>query len=204
MIVTVGQDADAFTIHESVLRPRSSFFDAAFNRRWQEGLDGKVHLPEDKPDIVKIYLQYLYSGRIHIATTTTFEGLRPPANLPEYLVLAELYVFGEKVQDVDFKNIIIDRFIRRMEEPISIVCCYPITRTVDVIYKGTLPGSPARRLMVDTHLLRGGSRWITEHVHDHNKEFLMDLSRALLKEKNSSRDSSVVSSIDKQQYMERN
>ena len=43
-----------------------------------------------------------------------------------------------------------------------------------------MPGSPARRLMVDVHVWRGKAKWISHKLEENNHKFLMDLSRALL------------------------
>ncbi|TKA75285.1 hypothetical protein B0A55_05077 [Friedmanniomyces simplex] len=159
---------------------RSPFFDAALNKCWKEGSDKKVALPQDQPHVVTLYIQQLYSGKIHITKTRTRDGLDKHENIPEYPLLAELLVFGERVQDAAFKNAVMDAFLARIIEPMDGLCSFPVTTTIDTIYKSTMSGSVARQLMVDVHVLFGYEHWITPRPEDHNKEFLMDLARGMM------------------------
>ncbi|KAK3642087.1 hypothetical protein LTR56_010958 [Elasticomyces elasticus] len=179
----IGPAATSITVHEGVLRLRSHFFDAALNKCWKEGSLGKVVLPEEQPDTITTYIQYLYSGKIYIEETKTRDGLSESDNLPEYPILAELYVFGERVQDTTFKNSVMDAMAARVCEPSvddETDNSFPVTSAVDIVYKGTVAGSKARQFMVDMHVLWGCGKWITPRSEDHNKDFLMDLAREML------------------------
>lgn len=170
-----------FHVHESLLRSRSKFFDAALNKCWQEGKAGRLELPEDEPEIFEIYQNFLYTRTLPIKEANRELKLRDDENHPEYFALALFYVFGEKVQDVNFKNAAIIGILKRMQEPVrNNQCWYPVTKVVDIIYTGTMPGSPARKLMVDVHVNRGAAHWITANPEENNKEFLVDLARLTL------------------------
>ncbi|KAK5734335.1 hypothetical protein LTR17_008999 [Elasticomyces elasticus] len=150
--LVVGPDAEALIVHESLLRPRSAFFDAALNKCWKEGVAKRVVMPEDAPDVVRLYIQCLYGGKIYLEWTKTRGKLSNGDNIPEYTVLAEAYVFGERVQDVVYKNSIIDAFVARLLDMIDGSSWFPITTVVDIIYNGITASSLARQLMVDLHL----------------------------------------------------
>ncbi|KAK4960467.1 hypothetical protein LTR10_003363 [Elasticomyces elasticus] len=156
--LVVGPKAYSVSVHESVLRPRSAFFDAALNKCWKEGREKKVTLPEEELRIVTLYVQQLYTGKIHVKKTTTREGLGRSDNLPEFLVLAELIL-----------------------EPLGPDYSFPVTSALDILYKGTHDSSPIRRFMVDMYVRFGCEWWITCSPDDHNKDFLVEVSRALLK-----------------------
>ena len=177
--VLVGQDRTSFNIHEQLLRSRSSFFSAALNKCWREGRESRIELPEDSVDVVQRYFQFLYSGKVFVEWTLDSSKLQLNDNLPEFWSLAHLYVFGEKVQDAMFKNAVSDMFVKRIITPVGKGGWSPIAGVVDVIYKGTMPGSPARQLMVDCHYSKGGQHWIVDNPDANNKEFLMDLCRRL-------------------------
>lgn len=181
--ISVGNTSAAsdFYIHEALLRSKSVFFDAALKKCWREGEEGRVLLPEDEATTFGIYQSFLYTQKLPIRQAHEHINLGESENQPEYLELAKLYVFGEKIQDASFKNAVIVAFTKRMWEiEAKRNRLYPMTKVVDIIYKGTMPGSCARKLMVDVHIMSGRPQWITAISDDNNKEFLMDLCRALL------------------------
>jgi len=171
-----------YHVHETLLKSKSKFFDAALNKCWMEGREGRVLLPEDDPEIFEVYQNYIYTKVLPVKVPNPDLKLEGNENHPEYFTLAKLYAFGEKVQDVSFKNAVMKAFLGRMGEPVGSVGKWnPITKVVDIIYGATMPDSRARQLMVDVHVNLGASHWITTDLEENNKEFLMDLSRALLK-----------------------
>lgn len=88
------------------------------------------------------------------------------------------FIFGEKIQDGDFKDAIIDALI-------SFVSTigkedeywYPSGEKADRVYRGTSAGSPLRRLLVDMHVHHGRRDWVEDGA---KPEFLVDLVRDLL------------------------
>lgn len=134
-----GEDGTTFNVHENLIRGRSQFFAAALSKSWLERKEGRIDLPEDDPEIVQLYLQFLYSSRLAIQWTEDTAGIQPHENLPEYYTLAHLYVFGEKVRDIAFKNAVMDCFIWRMNTKVNDgVKWSPVGEVVDIIYKGTM------------------------------------------------------------------
>lgn len=179
--ISTGDESSRFHIHEKLLRERSHFFDAALSKSWNEGQQGHVSLPEDSQETVRLYLLHLYSGKLHIEWSKTSEGLPDNNLLTEYVVLAHLYVFGEKIGDISFKNAIVRAVVKRAQTGIGKDNYSPIGEAVDVIYKGTPPNSKMRKLLVDNTVARGEVKWIDPSVDGNNAEFLVDLSRAFLK-----------------------
>ncbi|PFH61461.1 hypothetical protein XA68_17292 [Ophiocordyceps unilateralis] len=51
-----------FKTHRAILCPQSSFFDKACHSGFKESVTGVVELPEDDPDILDRFLQFIYSG----------------------------------------------------------------------------------------------------------------------------------------------
>ncbi|KAK3615783.1 hypothetical protein LTR22_027303 [Elasticomyces elasticus] len=177
----VGPKSSPFTVHEELIHSRAAFFDAALKKCWTEGRSGQVMMPEDEPDIIRLYVQYLYTSKIYLERTTTSANLKSSDNLPEYIVLAKAYVFGERIQDSEFKNSVVNAILARASEIIEGKHWYPITSAVDTIYKGTTTGSLGRQLMVEVHVLRGGANFISDDQEMNNKDFLADLARAMLR-----------------------
>ncbi|KAK5133028.1 hypothetical protein LTR08_008233 [Meristemomyces frigidus] len=179
--LVVGSEAAIIFVHEQTIRARSHFFDAALDKRWKEAMDRRIELPDDKADIVQLYCQYLYSEKIYLTPTLLkTDVVEGTEILPEYIKLAELYVFGEKVLDALLKNTVMDAFLYRMNEKVENTFYCPCTTVIDTIYQGTMPGSPARQMVLDIHICDGRASWVTLKPEENNKDFLIDLARALL------------------------
>lgn len=130
---------------------------------------------------MRLYCQFLYDGKIYLKHTVSKTQILDNETISEYLVLAKLYVYGEKIQDALFKNKVIDAFLGRISEPIEGTTYHPIAQSVNIIYESTMSGSLGRRFMVDIHVWHGGPHWVTHEAAENNKDFLMDLARAFMK-----------------------
>lgn len=178
--VTAGEDSVGLHVHEGVLRSRSPFFEAALSRNWREGNQGHVDFPEDPAHIVKLYLQYLYTGKMDMRWTASMKEVPENMLLPEHVTLARLYVFGEKVGDIAFKHDVIRAVLGRIEKRIEGHGFYPVGEAVDIIYKGTTCQSKMRQLVVDVTVSTGNDQWIDPALHQNNAEFMVDLARAFM------------------------
>lgn len=178
--VLVGDTKAKFQVHENALKQHSTFFVAALSKGWRERRSGEVHLPEDKPELVKLYLQFLYSQKIGIAWTKTREGLPQNDLLPEYVTLAHLFVLGEKLIDTHFTNAVVRAFLRRRATLVEGKRYSPVGEAVDIIYNGTPSGSKMRQLLVDDHAGRGWPHWIQSETERPNAEFLYELAVAMM------------------------
>jgi hypothetical protein len=96
-------------------------------------------------------------------------------------VLIGAFVFGEKVQDGDFKDAVIGALIHTVATPDEKgVRWYPTAQSVNQAYTGTPEGSPIRRLLVDTYTFHGRKDWL-----DGQKmvDVLADLAGCLLRDR---------------------
>jgi hypothetical protein len=99
----------------------------------------------------------------------------------EFKVLIGAFVFGEKVQDGDFKDAVIDALIHTVATPDEEgAFWYPTKQLVDRAYTGTPEGSPIRRLLVDMHAFHGKRCWLDGQ---RNVDFLADLAGYLLRDR---------------------
>ncbi|KAK3677372.1 hypothetical protein LTR78_002910 [Recurvomyces mirabilis] len=92
----------------------------------------------------------------------------------EYQVLAEMYCFGEFVQDERIQDAVIDAIMARVKQGGADYHYYPTTPIINTIYEGTPADSPARRLMVHIYSTQGISEWVADDI---NPEFLLELTR---------------------------
>lgn len=169
--LVVGPDELEYCVHRDLLSSRSPYFAAAAKEEWKEGQDCRVPLPDDEHVAVEFYVQWIYAGKIFS---------RPSANdedSTELLDLVGAFIFGEKVQDADFRDAVIDSLIasvHTLDEKEE--CWYPAGSTIDKAYDGTPEGSPLRRLMVDFHLHHGRRAWL---IDVKSVDFMRDLAGEL-------------------------
>lgn len=179
MEVVVGAEKRTFHVHETRLRSRSAFFEAALSKEWKEGQARKVELLDDDVRAFEGYTRWLYSGKLAVVKSN---------GDTDYHLLALLYGFGEKIIDDEFQKIVIDAFVAGSRTNVpdgtgGVTRRFPSKTAVSMIYEATPKGSPARRLMVDMYTLKGNSHndWVgVDHPLKHNHDFLIDLTSELL------------------------
>lgn len=131
---------------------------------------------------MKLYLSFIYTRRIAITRSEETKANGIGVDVGEYPLLAELYCFGEKYQDIRLKNTVIDAIIANTKDTNAAgTRWYPTDGAVDIIYNGTPHDSLARKLMVDMHVRDGSERWL--EAKPINYEFLVDLVKAFYKDK---------------------
>ena len=165
----MGSKERIFYIHENILRSTSSFFQAALNQEWKEGQERTITLPDDNPKVFSGYAHWLYTGKL-------------PCQRPEGRVsvkLAKLYGLGEKLIDKIFQDRVLDTLITHTRKDDK----YPTKKSAKIVYDSTLKGSPARKLMVDMYLMNANEDHIKDEDDELHFDFLIDLTRALLKER---------------------
>lgn len=92
---------------------------------------------------------------------------------------------GDRLQDVAFKDCVVDAIIAKTKVLVNGSRWYPIKPTITTIYSNTLPDSTLRRLVVDQHVHVGPVDWLGEHssADDFPPEFLFDLAKGLLEKR---------------------
>ncbi|KAK4547282.1 hypothetical protein LTR36_000937 [Oleoguttula mirabilis] len=173
--VKVGCEDLGFCVHENLIRSHSGFFEAALSKEWAENVERLVKLPEDRPEVFKAYVQWLYSGRIYSIND---------GNLRNYSLLARMYALGEKLIDPEFQDRVLDAITAsaRFRHP-GIKRGFPSNKAIGIIYDGTPSTSPARRLIVDLHVRYGGPEWMSADCDKVHPEFTLDLATELMKER---------------------
>ena len=138
---------------------------------WKEGQDRSITLADDEPSTFSLYLQLLYGNCMAIGTSEEDKDL-PTDN--QYETLAKINVLAERLLDRDTKNIIIDTMLSKSQTIIGehSECVFPGLEEICVIYEGTPPFSPARRLMTDLWVQSGEQSWLTGTSAEAPRDFL--------------------------------
>ncbi|KAF2492749.1 hypothetical protein BU16DRAFT_529031 [Lophium mytilinum] len=164
-----GDHRECFSIHEKLLTSRSDFFARAMDGSWKESKESVINLPTDSPALFSLYMHHLYTGKLATAPDedTTESG-------GEHWVLAQLYVFAEKIQDSKCKNDILDAMVEHTFEGPQ--AKWPSCATIQTIYSGTAGPCPARRFLVDIYAVERTSAWCAKDQREkYPAEFVWDV-----------------------------
>ena len=71
------------------------------------GSDRTIPVPDDSVEVVTAYIKWTYQGFIDYDHSNESEE----AKLPQYIFLAKLYAFGEKILDPQFQNRVVDAIV---------------------------------------------------------------------------------------------
>lgn len=157
----VGANAGAveeFSVHEVVLKETSGFFQAAVKKEWKEGSQRIIDMPEDTPEVVSVYVDWLYSDRIYPKTGELPVDAGTHGAESEHL--AKLYVFGEKIQDDCFCDAVVTALTKHIDRKTSSGRFGPSNEAVKVMMEGTARNSPGRRLMLELLAKCVSGQWI--------------------------------------------
>jgi len=145
ILVLVGASKYKFYIHEKLIRSNSGFFDTALKKEWAEGQDRRVELPSFEVDIFKVWIKWLYTGRIFLTTEGDLQkdhtGVYKSCHNTRW---ASCYALADYIHDSDFKDAAIDAMI----EVICQTNLYPFS-LAGYIYPHSVKGSAHRMLAVD-------------------------------------------------------
>ncbi|KAF2444228.1 hypothetical protein P171DRAFT_444448 [Karstenula rhodostoma CBS 690.94] len=100
-----------------------------------------VDLTDDKAELVHGYITWLYTQKFPMTTVD--------------VGMAEAYVFGEKIMDKKFKNMVLDTMMTKT------IPTKRLAAVANCIYKGTVTTSPARLLVarIIAELAQKGDDW---------------------------------------------
>ncbi|KAF2175249.1 hypothetical protein K469DRAFT_611324, partial [Zopfia rhizophila CBS 207.26] len=179
----------ALSVHEKLICSSSDFFKNAMNRDWKESKQRLVHLEDDDPDMFQLYLHWLYRGTLPVRIDEP-----GPVGNSEYLQLAKAYILGDKLQDGDFKDVVIHAIIDKCKSKASDGRhWFPVGVILRCVYDNTPESSRARRLLVDIYVHHGSGNWLSDwwqsgkvaysrfyQPDDIPKDFLHDITIAFL------------------------
>ncbi|KAF2993354.1 hypothetical protein E8E13_001164 [Curvularia kusanoi] len=145
-----------------------------------------IELLDDDTESVSDYIKWLYGGTIvrKLYPKSEEDSREKKAEEAEkvFVSLARAYVLGEKIIDVKYKNAVVRAVVVAMTD--SDWSMGP--ESVGLVYSGTPPGSPLRRLIVENFARiahddsEEGVRWMT-FIDEYPREALADALKATVK-----------------------
>lgn len=188
--VRVGKEPSHqdFTVHESLIRKSSPFFEAALGRDWLESEQRILRLPDYTPKVFRLYTQWLYTGRLHTAVPIQGSGNKWNAKLAEYLNLMSGCLFGQYIHDVPYQDSLVDTIIE-LEEKNPLKKGYLWHMMVaKYIWEETCEASPLRKLLTDISVWNADCASLdifdskyTEKIEEISQRFMFEVLRGAMK-----------------------
>lgn len=180
--LSLGPAKHEMLVDANHLACRSNFFKTVLRTKWPEGQPRIVPLPDIDYQKMASYLQFVNVGSLpttNAVSAWTAMGLLG-AEI-RYINLAKLYVLGQRLVDGALVTAVVLEIVR-----ISTVFnaaadgSMPGYRTINIIYAGTSPNAPARRLLVDVYTRFGQARHLDALNGIYHADFMRDLAQELL------------------------
>ncbi|KAI9733916.1 MAG: hypothetical protein M1834_002571 [Cirrosporium novae-zelandiae] len=92
--LVVGEEQKKMTAHQSLLYRKSGFFAAALSGNFRESKEDLIKLPEDDPELIKLLLHWMYTGKILPIDKRTWKIMF------DLMVLTDKYDISEFAQDL--------------------------------------------------------------------------------------------------------
>lgn len=88
VVLLVGSQERKMIVHSPQITAHSEFFAASLKKEWIEGQAREIKLPEEEPEIMAYYIEFVYFSKLPTDIyTTTSPGLEKEFG---YKLLAEL------------------------------------------------------------------------------------------------------------------
>jgi hypothetical protein len=169
--ILVGPDEHRFAVHKDIICAKSEFFRAACSTRWLQ--EKVIRLPEIKPNIFQVYSHWAYADTLVPGATATSTS----SNKASSRGLVDLYLLGDVLDDVKFRNKAMQHLITHAAENQQ-----PGFKTICHIWKNTPTSSILRRWTVDLAIMNLKRDYFVEHAEDYPAEFVLQIATKLLQQ----------------------
>ncbi|OSS46588.1 hypothetical protein B5807_08442 [Epicoccum nigrum] len=186
--VGTGPAMKQFTVYESLITSNSAFFANALGHDWKEARERVVPLPENEPEVFRLYLTYLYASIIPIIPASSKgegveeredgEGDVEKGAQDQYIALSKLYVLAEQLVDETTKSTVLDALAAHAKETNFRVL--PDGESIYVIYSSTVDSNEARNWLIDLYTDYGGARSLGSNDSAYPADFIADVARSVL------------------------
>lgn len=169
--IIVGEKEDSFLVHRDRLFSTSSWFQTTLNSGLKETALQQISLPKDDPEVVEIFLQWLYGGSSALCEKT-------------FMQLARLYEFANRLFISELKNSII-RTLYKLRKQDQILP----TALIEYVYEHVPEKSPFRKLLIAWFTWhKKSAKTLTEDVLSTNLQFAAELVLAMIEAENGALD----------------
>lgn len=167
-VAIVGKSRKRFMLHTELAKRSSKFFEAAMSRDWKEAKEKEVVLEDVKEHHFEGYLQWLTTNEV------TFVGT------PRMAAMTKLYILGDFLGDLAFRNAVLDRIVRRACDD----NVFPGFQSIQAAWEKTPAGCPLRKLFLDIWVapiaVENRLAELRKYEDDYPKAFIIDYHEHLL------------------------
>jgi len=172
-----------FYIHKERLCQYSPFFKSALDRDWSEAKSNTINLPDDTAETFGIYCEWLYNispFRVSDVLIGQDSKQRFAAFHRDSDRYYHAYVFGDKVLDPKFTDMLIDRWMANMKK----WNFYPVDELFK-IFNLSAKGHPVRQLLIDVMLYTAHEGWSGFPFWNdaNNLEALSEITKAFIRQR---------------------
>ena len=146
--ILVGEDSTPFFVHRDQLCDASSFFKAAFEGAFLEGIEMRMSLPEEEEHTFDLFIQWLYNQGYEIFHEKDNDKGQ------QYMEPVKLYILADKYDVTDLKSHVITKLFEERDEEWA-----PGQATVAYAYEHTPQNSRLRKFLVDWWTCRVDLPW---------------------------------------------
>jgi hypothetical protein len=168
IFVLVGPEEKRFSLHKSKLCSKSKFFKAACSKAWIE--DKTVRQPHVTVELFRHYCDWIYTGTIPTSRLTPESKIEDEGAEKE--LFADLYLLGDSLDDIQLRNLAIQRFCVCLGGSKSL----PSIDLVAHARSSTPPKSLFRKRIVDITVARLSRDRFAETVAEYPLEFVQELA----------------------------
>ena len=185
VVPSCAEETISLNVHRGVLCQSSAFFQNALKPEWTTQEERVIKLPEDSANTVIDYIKWLYYDEIETkldeASVDTREKQAVAAE-KAFCLLADAYVFGEKIIDLRYKEAVMKAIFATLKS-------YNWNmgpESVNVIYEGTPPGSPLRRFIAESIAYKAfvdsneGVGWL-QYIEGYPRDVLVDALKEMVR-----------------------
>jgi hypothetical protein len=172
IFVLVGPEEKRFSLHKSKLCSKSKFFKAACSKAWIK--DRTVRQPHVSVVLFRHYCEWIYTGTIPTSRLTPESENEDKA--AEQELFAGLYLLGDSLDDIQLRNLAIQRFCVCSEEGDQL----PVTTMFTHIWSSTPPGSLFRKQLIDIMVARILRDRFAETIAEYPPDFVQELAVAAM------------------------
>lgn len=175
--VLVGREEEQFILYQDVVCAKSKFFKAACSKKWREGREKVVRLPEFQPDNFKTYCDWLFSGQCPEPICT--KDSQTDQKCSEIRQLIDIHLLGETLDDIQLRNHSIATIFQSMRNQNTI----PHASHLTIIWNATPPRSQLRKMLVHAVVTRLSHETFADLVTQYSHELVQDVAVTFMRAK---------------------
>ena len=164
-----------FVVHQNKICEKFKFFRAACSKRWIEGQEKLVRLPEVDIEVFQEYWEWVYSGTIPAGRCTVDSNMT--AKNAEHLLLINLYLLADLLDDIKLRNWSTEEMSKSLETCNMV----PLSDALEAVWSGTQKGSRFRRQFVDFAVARVDRDSMAGVIEQFPSEFVREFAIAAMR-----------------------